>query len=142
MSNIKIIDQSNKHDYSDPIEMERSTHDSMICGLCKLYLDMIEKKSHLYEEELVLKLMDDVDSIIEHQLLHGVINDVLNEPAIRLIPATVAACLLHFNRIHISDSGFSNEDLQLLKYTTHIIAVETCRKFKKDIEDDSNALRS
>ena len=142
MSNIKIIDQSNEHEDMSLIELERSTHDRMICGLCKLYLDMIEKKSHLYEEELVLKLMNDADIIIEHQLLHGVINDALNEPAIRLVSATVAACLLHFNRIHISDSGFLNEDLQLLKDTTHVIAEEMRRIFKKDIEDGVNALRS
>ena len=142
MSNIKIIDQSNEDNNQDSIEMERSTHDRMICGLCELYLEMIEKKSHLYEEELVLKLMNDVDIIIEHQLLHGVIDDVLNEPSIRLIPATVAACLLHFNRIHISDGGLSGGDLQLLRDTTHIIAEEMCRIFKKYIEDEEYALRS
>ena len=142
MSNIKIIDQSNEDNNQDSIEVEHSVHDGMMCGLCELYLEMIEKKSHLYEEELVLKLMNDADIIIEHQLLHGVINDVLNEPANRLIPATVAACLLHFNRIHISDGGLSGEDLQLLKDTTHIIAEEMCRIFKKDIEDEANVLRS
>ena len=141
MSSIKIIDHSNDSDDMDAITCEHRMYDGMIKGVCSLYLDMIEKKDHLYNDEFVSKITKDVDSIIENQLLDGVIAKAWNMPAVRLVPATVTACLLHFNHIHIDENGLSG-DFELLDKTICTISDEVERIFRADIEEEEHALRS
>lgn len=141
MSNIRIIDRSNDDDTVDVLEFERKTHNATICETCKAYLNMVEKKESLFNEEFAFKIMDDVDAIIEHNLLHGVIDDTLNKPLVRDISATVAACLLHFNHICISNSGLSG-DLQLLRDTIPLIIDELMRILKKSLDDEEHLRRS